>query len=415
MVGDPGRIRQILINLCSNAIKFTLQGHVIVETRCEMIANEKAYLTIKVIDTGIGIDDKHQKDIFNKFTQADASHSRRYEGAGLGLSITRALVEMMGGKIELESQKNKGSKFIVRLKLPVENTIEAFQVPDENNLDGIKALIVDDSPVNRQIMKEHLNSWGVNLEEADCGEKALEILHKAFERKEPFDMAILDFHMTGMNGEELAWAIKHDEEIQSVILVMLSSAENDFTNKTLDELGFSAYHKKPIRPSRLKSILSRAWSERLQPATTRKMEEKTEKKEELPRFKANALVVEDNIVNLKLAKKLLDKYDCSYKTAMDGMEALELFKKKENHFDIIFMDCQMPNMDGFDASIAIRKYEAKKNLQRTAIVAFTAHAMDSDKERCLDSGMDDFLTKPLRMDKLTEIMNKYLAGMKVED
>lgn len=411
IVGDPGRIRQIMINLCSNAIKFTQKGHVIVETKCEKIKNEKVYLRIKVIDSGIGIDKEHQKHIFEKFTQADSSNSRRYDGAGLGLSITKALVEMMGGEIEVESQKGKGSTFTVRLKFPLDKNMSLF-MDSENNMDGIKVLIVDDCKINRQIMKEHLNSWGIKTEEADSGEKALEKLHGAFAENAPFDIAILDFHMKGMNGEELAWAIKQDTEIKSVILIMISSAESNFTNKTLDELGFSAYHKKPIRPSRLKNILSRAWNERLQNPAPPPEEEHQKEKNPLPRYNAKALIVEDNIVNLKLAKKLLDKYACFYKTATDGAEALELFKK--NEFDLVFMDCQMPHMDGFEASIAMRKYEAKKKLKRTPIVALTAHTLESDKEKCLNSGMDDFLTKPLRISKITEIMEKYLSEFKEE-
>jgi signal transduction histidine kinase/CheY-like chemotaxis protein len=412
VVGDPGRIRQILINLSGNAIKFTSKGHVYLSVECEERTGAQARLRFSVADTGIGIPGGKLGHIFERFTQADASTTRKYGGTGLGLSISKQLVELMGGNIGVESKIGEGSRFWFTLALPVDLT-PPDTPPIDVDMTGVRVLGVDNNPTNLFVLREQLNSWGLRNDSSTSAEDALTLLRAAQSAGDPYHIAILDQQMPIMDGEQLARTIKADAELKNTALVLLTSIGIRGDAARMKEAGFSAYLTKPARASQLLNALMTVWDNQKRapsaPFVTRHSlaqgratifsDERTQ-----PIFRARVLVVEDNAVNQMVAARLLEKLGCRVDVAANGREAVEMVGLLP--YDAIFMDCQMPEMDGFEATQEIRRREGS-SIHRP-IIAMTANAMQGDRERCLDAGMDDYVSKPIRKADLTESLERHL-------
>jgi signal transduction histidine kinase/CheY-like chemotaxis protein len=397
VMGDEGRVRQVLMNLVGNAIKFTEKGQVLVEVRCTP-HDGRFELDVRVTDSGIGMDDETLARLFTKFTQADASTTRRYGGTGLGLAISKHLVEMMGGTIGAKSKPGEGSQFWI--KLPLSGAAEQPERrPPPFGLEEARVLIVDDNAVNRKVLSEQLASWQMKSNAAASGAAALEALRDASAAGTPFHIAILDQCMPEMDGLELGRSIRGDQDLSDTILVMLSSVGNRPEDRA--EV-FAAWVTKPVRSSALMDALARAWGG----PPNEKLAAAPASRPEAPRTARRVLVVEDNPMNQMVATKMLEKLGCRVDIAADGREAIAMVSSFP--YAIVFMDCQMPEMDGYEATRMIRKREAAAH---TPIVGVTAHAMAGDRERCLASGMDDYLTKPVTIDGFAGALERW-AGPK---
>ena len=413
VIGDPGRIRQILVNLVGNAIKFTKRGHIFVSVECDESTTPISF-RFSVEDTGIGIAAEKVGALFEKFTQADASTTRMYGGTGLGLAISKQLVELMGGQIEASSSVGEGSRFTFTLPLPLDRTFPTKRgaVLD---LGGARVLIVDDNPVNLRIVAEHLAPHKVEITCTSSASEALTALRAAQAHNTPFHIAILDHLMPQTDGEMLGREIKADPSLSSVLLFMLTSSGQKSDRARFEAAGFSAYLVKPARPGLLIEGLQVLWSSIVEgkPLTemvTRHSLAETRPAATVPNGAAalphmRVLLAEDNLVNQKVAKRLLEKAGCQVDVAADGLEACEMWSKTS--YDILFMDCQMPEMDGFTATGEIRRLERTRGGSwRTPIIALTANTMSGDKQKCFDAGMDDFIPKPIPLAELNRVLQK---------
>jgi two-component system sensor histidine kinase/response regulator len=416
VVGDAGRIRQILVNLTSNATKFTESGHVFIDVACRETNEDGALLEFSIEDTGIGIPPDKIGMLFEKFTQADNSTTRKFGGTGLGLAISRQLVGLMGGSIRVSSVPEVGSKFSFTLRLPLGTPTAQYHRAD---LVGAHVLIVDDNPVNRRVLAEQLAGCQVRLTAVCSAAEALDALHIAHSKGDPFDIAIVDFLMPGFDGEMLGRAIKSDADLQKTALVMLTSGVLSGNSLQLNEMGFAAYLIKPVRPVDLLDVLAIVRAALIGGTPINRMitrhsltefraSEKHHNTKVLAQMGAHILVVEDNAINRKLAVRLLEKFGCQADVACDGKQAVAMWSR--NHYDAILMDCQMPEMDGYEAATEIRRLEAgrlDKAGRRTPILALTASAMESDMNRCLRAGMDDFLSKPVQVESLRLAISRW--------
>jgi PAS domain S-box-containing protein len=393
--GDPARLRQVLLNLVINAIKFTERGEVVLRVQREGVDGNTASLHFTVTDTGIGIPKDKQAAIFDAFTQADASTTRKFGGTGLGLAIAAQLVSLMKGRIWVESEAGQGT--VLHLALPFTTRPGAPQriSPREASvLGGMPVLVVDDNATNRWILGDILANWGMKPTVVESGPAALRAFELAKKTKEPYPLAILDYHMPGMNGLELAERIHCQPELADVALILLSSVGQSGETERLTAAGISAALTKPARQAVLKETILTA----LAVPTTRS----TELPATLPVLadptrRAKVLLAEDNPVNTRLARAMLEKRGHTVVTAQNGREVMRLFRS--GSFDVILMDLQMPEMDGFEATATIRSAE-KSTGRHTQIIALTAHAMKGDREMCLAAGMDGYLAKPIRASEL---------------
>ncbi|MCX4247692.1 response regulator [Paraliomyxa miuraensis] len=406
VVGDQGRIRQVLLNLGSNAVKFTTEGHVMVSVTHTPRDDASALFRIEVQDTGPGIPHDRQQAIFEHFQQVDTSTTRTHGGTGLGLAIVKELVALMDGHVGVHSEEQRGSTFwfTVPLQLVPDAPARTVAPPD---LAGLRVLVVDDHLVNRRILTEQLSGWGMSAEPCASGERALELLREACEREQPFQLAILDFHMPKMDGVQLARAIKSDAALRSTVLLMLSSVTHRTGSDELDDAGFAAYLVKPVHQNDLIDAITTAWGER-DAASDRspvvrishygRHHTQTGPK---AAFRLRVLLVEDNSVNQKVAQRMLERLGCRVDVAGDGKAALAMLDTFP--YDLVLMDVQMPVMDGLEATLELRRRErgTDRHLQ---VVAMTAHAQPSDRERCLASGMDDYLSKPIRRQDLLRVL-----------
>jgi signal transduction histidine kinase/DNA-binding response OmpR family regulator len=410
LCGDPGRLRQILVNLVGNAIKFTDKGEVIIEISVDDENTTHVTIRFSVSDTGIGI---HQSDIdrlFESFSQADNSTTRQYGGTGLGLAISKQLTELMNGQIGVKSKEGKGSKFwftAVFEKQPEDNQ-EKIIVPE--NIREKYILIVDDNALNRFVLKEQLKSWRCRLREASSGIMALEKLRLATSANDPFEIAIIDMEMPEMNGETLGQKIKQDPDLRNTILVLLTSMGKRGDAKRIEEKGFSAYLTKPVKESQLYDCLATVTGMkkemlRDQPSTIVTRHSIAEAKKHNQRI----LLVEDNITNQLVALNILKRFGYNADAASNGKEALKALRIIP--YDIVLMDCQMPEMDGYQTTGEIRNPESKVLDHKVPVIALTAHAMKGDREKCLDAGMDDYLCKPINPQELHDILKKWIAKM----
>jgi len=408
LIGDPGRIRQVLTNLAGNAVKFTEQGHVLVAVECEEHDAAQARLRLVVEDTGIGIPEDKLAQIFDKFTQADASTTRRYGGTGLGLAICKQLAKLMGGAIGVTSEPGRGSRFWLTVPLPVDRQPAALPAPP-TELAGVRILIVDDNAVNRRVLEEQLARAGLRAHSVPSGRQGLQELRDAQAAGAPYQIALLDDHMPEMGGEDLARAILADPALSDrPLLAMLSSAgyQGDDTRR-LREAGCVACLVKPVRQRRLLDILAALWVERAGPATPSLRQAGASGR---PPFQAHVLLVEDNLVNQKVAGRMLERLGCRIQIAANGKEAVEMLDQFD--YQAILMDCQMPEMDGFEATEEIRRRQGSQ--RHTPIIAMTAHALAGDRERCLEAGMDDYLSKPIRLQDLESTLRRWLKPVEVE-
>lgn len=402
--GDADRIRQVLTNLVGNSIKFTKNGHVLIDVKCEEQSAGKAQLRLTVEDTGVGIAEDKQARIFEKFTQADASTTRNYGGTGLGLAISKKLVNLMGGEVGLSSTVGEGSQFWFTLPLAVEpDTPAAAQSTVE--LRGLCALIVDDNAVNRRVIEGQMAKAGICCRSLDTAESALEVLREAHVAGEPYQLALVDYQMPGMDGEALGRAILADQLLHgTVAVVMLSSSGDRGRGPRLREAGFAAYLVKPVRSSLLLDTLASVISN--QSAVESEGLAAPAKATEPSRSPATplagaarnmrVLLAEDNIVNQKVATRMLQKLGCRVDVAANGLEALEMWAQVPYH--VIFMDCQMPKLDGYAATAEICKRSPNGHVP---IVAMTANAVKGAREKCLEADMDDYLSKPIDLNSLT--------------
>jgi two-component system, sensor histidine kinase and response regulator len=404
--GDPGRLGQIISNLVSNAIKFTEKGEIEVKVNVLPGESDMGIVRFEVRDTGIGISPDGRKRIFDAFAQEDDSTTRRYGGTGLGLAISKQLAEMMGGHIGVESESGKGSRFWFILKLKKQSRDESISRIQFNDLRGVRILIVDDNSTNRNILHDQIISWGMSNGSAEDGRKALELLTAAAKRGEPYDLAVVDMNMPGMNGIELARAIKGDPLIASVRLIMLTSVGYFGDYDDALNSGFLSYLTKPVRQSQLYNSLLNVMNEPAEIISQKKSKDDEQDKKSW-HFHGTILLAEDNLVNQEVTRGFLESLGCRIDIVNNGREAVEALKREL--YDVVFMDCQMPEMDGFDATRVIREQEKDDNRQHVPVIALTAHAMEGDREECLAAGMDDYLSKPFTYEQLREKLERWMG------
>jgi signal transduction histidine kinase/CheY-like chemotaxis protein len=397
--GDRARVRQILTNLLSNAVKFTESGEVAVRVHVESASEDGTLVRFEVTDTGIGIPADVLPGLFDSFAQADTSTTRRYGGTGLGLAISRQLVELMGGEITARSTPGEGSTFAFTARFGT----AAGPRPSRNGRrprpDSLHALVVDDNATNRAIVEAYLSARDVRTETADSGADALAAMHAAARRGEPFEVVLLDGQMPGMDGVELARAISMAPSLRAARLIMLTSTTD--RRVAAREAGVHHYLQKPVRRARLLETVADALGglteepapERAEPGAAARPD--------------RLLVVEDNVVNQRVLEAMLAKRGFGVDTAGNGREALSMLAAGE--YDLVFMDCQMPEMDGYQATGAIRAAEEGGDAH-LPVVAMTAHALKGDRERCLAAGMDDYLSKPLRPTDLDAVLERWLGA-----
>ncbi len=419
--GDPGRVRQIMLNLLSNAVKFTNYGFVMIDVASKTIKDNKVEFTIKIIDSGIGIPKEQQKTIFNKFDQADQSTTRKFGGTGLGLSICTQLVNVMNGEIHVKSEKGKGSTFWFTIQLDPSDKVDTEHLPynikDLKDLKDLKILIVDDNETANIILEEQLKLLSMNISSASSAEEGLEKLHEAAKSDQPYQIVITDQCMPVMDGEEFGKTIKNDAELKNTVLIMLTSALKKGKGENLKDIGFNGYITKPTHPSELPQILSRVWQDQKTGKETHLItrhiikEVPTAERSKIQLTDTKILLAEDNKINQMVAVQILENIGCKVITAKNGMEAIDFYKQQS--FDFIFMDCQMPDLDGYEASQTIRKYEADNERKHTPIVAFTANVMQGDREKCLNAGMDDYVGKPVKPEDLEKMLIKWLPKEKI--
>ena len=406
VVGDELRLKQVLCNLLGNAIKFTENGEVLVKVReVEDKAGIKKFC-IEVRDTGNGIDPVAQEGIFEAFAHADNSVTRQHGGTGLGLSICAKLVKLFNGEIGVDSSPGEGATFWFTVELNVDS-VEPHLLPPLS-FSNWHALIVDDSPTNRQILRSHLESWGFQIKEAATGKQALEYLNTE-QGSELTDVVLLDMKMPGMNGLELGRAISQDARLDHLRLIMLSSLSPGDLNESEGENLFSARLTKPVRMESLyhtlKSVIGDAAVSR------RKRFSDTDlgnTDEESGGLEVSVLLVEDNPLNQKVASEMLSQLGCRVTMVVNGAEALDSIHNKD--FDLVFMDCQMPVMDGYEATRQIRQWESKNCREPIPIVALTANALKGDRKKCLSAGMSDYMSKPYTVFDLQQALAGNLSG-----
>jgi signal transduction histidine kinase/DNA-binding response OmpR family regulator len=404
VVGDPGRLRQVLINLIGNALKFTREGEIGLKVQTEVTESGASTLHFTVSDTGVGIDPKKLSTIFESFNQADTSTTREFGGTGLGLTISKRLIEMMGGRIWVESEFGIGSRFhfTVRLKTAEERVIEIEPTAALPVLSGVKVLVVDDNRTNRRILEGLVKQWGMNPTCAGDGEKALAALLAASEVDEPYGLILTDMHMPKMDGFGLVEEVKRRPELSTSTIMMLTSGGQRGDAARCGELGISAYLLKPVRKSELRDAIMRVLSTNKQSGPTRMVTKYSMQEDGGLGRSLNILLAEDNLVNQKLATRLLEKRGHRVTVASNGTQALAAWEK--GRFDLVLMDVQMPEMDGLEATRLLRERERSSG-EHQEVVAMTALVMKGDRERCLAAGMDGYLSKPISPQDLDNVLD----------
>jgi PAS domain S-box-containing protein len=401
-VGDPGRLRQILINLVGNAIKFTSSGEIVVSVTCRSRNAACCELQFNIADSGIGIPKEKQAAIFEAFTQADNSTTRQFGGTGLGLPISALLVKMMGGTVWVESVEGQGStfRFTAKLKtssLPASSSEETTQP----HLANISVLVVDDNETNRRILSEMVGSWGMHCRTAASASEALQILRDAHNAATPYRIVLTDCRMPGMDGFDFANAIRQDPNMSEALILMLTSADRNGDMKRCRELGIDRYLVKPIGKSELFNTIVAVLEgemKQLAPETPAPAPRPTSVN---PHPSLHILIAEDNPVNQMYLRLALEKMGHTTATAVNGREVIQ--RALNETFDLVFMDVQMPEMDGLAATAQIRDIENRRG-GHIPIVAMTAHALDGDQQRCLAAGMDGYISKPAKLLEIATII-----------
>jgi signal transduction histidine kinase/DNA-binding response OmpR family regulator/HPt (histidine-containing phosphotransfer) domain-containing protein len=400
--GDPFRIRQVITNLVSNAVKFTEEGDVVMKARLLSEDEQRVRLQITIRDSGIGIPLDAQQRIFDQFSQADGSTTRKYGGTGLGLTICRRLVELMGGTIGVESEAGKGALFCVELELERGASRLAESPGDAaRELEHVRILLVDDNPTNLEILERRFTAWGMHVTSTSSAGEALAAMRSACAEGKGFEIAVLDMHMPQIDGLQLARLIRKEPELAATRLIMLTSSYAVADATARGKAGILRCIYKPVRQTELRAVVVSVLKG--QPAPS-------EAEDEAPAYPSfrrtdRILLAEDNPVNQQVSQAMLAKLGLSVTIVSDGAEALT--RATSEHFDIILMDCHMPVMDGYEASRAIR--EAEGGVKRTPIIALTANVMEGNREQCLAAGMDDFLAKPYQLDELVSILRRWIS------
>jgi len=406
VVGDSNRVRQILTNLVGNAIKFTKEGEVVIRVKqIQSDEGENGY-RIDVVDTGIGITPEGQASIFESFTQADTSNVREFGGAGLGLFITYKLVTKMRGKISLRSRMDEGSHFTVELKLRAGGNAQN-NAGFRGMLCGAKVLIVDDNETNRTILYHQLKSWGAEPFPVESADRALEVLENAERSDSEFDVAILDLHMPGKDGIELARALQADERFRDLKRMMLTSAAMELSESELAAIGVTQNISKPVRQTQLYNALATLIPHH---ASNENGDEYQRHERIFEPLSAHILLAEDNLINQDVACSMLQNFGCTVEVVGNGRAALDACRL--THFDVILMDCEMSVMDGLEATRRLRKSSDKN--QQTTVLALTAHVLEGDREKCLDSGMNGFIGKPVKQEDLYNTLLEYIDKEKTQ-
>ncbi|MDP6637267.1 MAG: response regulator [Phycisphaerae bacterium] len=412
--GDPGRLKQVMINLANNAVKFTESGEVAISVTLESETQTRAVIRCSVRDTGIGIPAARMNRLFKTFSQVDTSTTRKYGGTGLGLAISKQITEIMGGRIGVESEDGAGSTFWFTAILD-KQPADSHQTPIElNDIANTRVLIVDDNSTNRRILQAYLSAWGCRPTETTCADEALAALQAGVNEGDPFELALLDNFMPGVDGESLGREIKADPELSDVILVMLASAAQAGDAERMRQVGFAAYLTKPIKQTQLLDCLRRVSghpeeSPEEPSETTVTGHSLSEERKQAVRI----LLAEDSVVNQTVALRILNaKLGYNADTVLNGVEAIESLSSKD--YDIVLMDCQMPEMDGYDASRTIRDPNSTVRNHNIRIIAMTANAMKGDREKCLAAGMDDYVSKPINPQALAEAIERNLSDLDIE-
>jgi signal transduction histidine kinase/CheY-like chemotaxis protein/HPt (histidine-containing phosphotransfer) domain-containing protein len=405
---DPGRLRQVLTNLVGNAIKFTDHGEVVVSLSRAGERDGSALVRFEVRDTGIGIDREAQSRLFEPFSQADASTTRRFGGTGLGLAISKQLVDVMDGEIGLDSEPGRGTRFFFTLPLvPSAPALDAGRDDAaESGLAGLRVLIVDDNETNREILQHRVLSWKMRAGAAGDGNAALATLRDAVRGGRPYQIAILDMQMPGMDGLSLARAIRADASLAATRLLLLTSIGVSGDGAQLSEAGIAAHLTKPVRQSELYNGLAEVMG-RPRRGAWRAMSQSSAAASATS-VSGVVLLVEDNPVNQDVAREMLECMGLQVHLAEDGVQALEVLAN--GHYDAVLMDCQMPRMDGFEATRALREREQENGLLRTPVIALTANALAGDHQACLEAGMDDYLGKPFTSVQLLLTLRRWLPA-----
>lgn len=416
VIGDDVRLRQVLLNLLGNALKFTTEGEVVIRMTKVGGDAENPLIRFEVTDTGIGIAQDQQSSLFDAFNQADDSITRRYGGTGLGLSIAQHIVHLMGGRIDVDSAPDDGSAFVFSVPLRADTSAELSDTLPPASLSGKRVLIVDDTPTNREILEEFTAGWGMESVTATSGADACALIEDSIAQNEQFDFALLDIAMPGMDGVALANWIRADRRCSGITLIGLTSFNLNRDNDEFQSAGFSEFVTKPVRRSHLmKTIAGVRDPSSIKPAAPSASPAQVSQNEPVdapppatsPR-RATILLAEDNLVNQEVGRQYLIRDGYSVHTANNGVEAVEAFQ--QGNFDLVLMDVQMPEMDGIRATAVIREFEKSNGLNRVPIIAATAHAFQDDRDKCIAAGMDDFLSKPYTRKELHPLLNRWLPS-----
>jgi len=406
LIGDPGRLRQILTNLTGNAIKFTEKGEVVIVVSLDKDMGAFARLRFEISDTGIGIPKDRMSRLFQSFSQIDGSMTRKYGGTGLGLAISKRLVEMMSGQIGVDSEENVGSTFWFTVVLKKQETSKPILSPKKSVLfKSYRVLIVDDNKTNRLVIRLQLKNMGFQLDEAYDGQMAYEMLEQAIDQDNPYQLAIIDMQMPIMDGETLGKNIKNNPKMSQLKMILITSAGLRGDASRMKKIGFDAYLNKPVKQAILNQCINEVFGSdnnelKKKSIITRHTLAENKKRN------IQILVVEDHLVNQKVIMSMLNKFGFNADKVENGEEALEVLKLKP--YDLIFMDIQMPKMNGYEATKAIRNPETPILKHNSVIIALTANAMKKDRDKCIQCGMDDYLAKPFNSNDLQKIINKHL-------
>ena len=407
LIGDPGRLRQIIINLARNAVKFTESGEIVISCEVESREENALMLHFAVSDTGIGIPRDKINTIFDSFRQLDGSTTRKYGGTGLGLSITRQLVEMMGGRIWVESEPGKGSTFHFTIKYglqPEKRT--AVSGPKPIGLKGLRIFIIDDNATNRMVFREMVTLFGVQCRDAPDGERGIFEMEKAVKEGNPYQLLLLDVQMPGMDGFEVCRIIKENKNLAGIKIILLTSIGQKGDASFCIKHGISGYLAKPVKHIELFDVIRKVMEQKREGTLTEDTQLITRHtiREDRRKWSSRILLAEDNHINQKLAVRLLERQCHSVAIAENGYEVLELLGQYS--FDLVLMDVQMPEMDGLEATKIIRENE-NANGRHIPVIAMTAHAMKGDRERFLEAGMDDYISKPINLGEFSEVIAKW--------
>ncbi len=423
VVGDPTYVRQILLNLANNAIKFTEKGHVLINIKSEAQQEDHIRIFFEIEDTGIGIPKDKQNYIFSKFSQAEESTTRKFGGTGLGLAICEKLVKMMNGSISVTSDGETGSVFSFNIILKTtQEKSDAYKHIPNINTKGIKVLVIEDYEANKNIFSQYLKKWDMPFDICSTTKEGLQAIEQSLEDKNLYDLCIVEHNLGSINGIDFTKQIKSDDKYKDLTFFIVASVGHVPSDKNLLDSGFSAFITKPFLPNELNNMIKVVFNAKRNnlkiPFITNHTLTKiinadtSETKSDLVQYPSkNILVVEDLKTNIILIKKILEKHDCHVSYVLNGKEAIETVKQMD--YDLIFMDCQMPVMDGFEATQTIRKIEASATEDRhITIIALTADATADDRERCLNSGMDDYLNKPFKPIDIAVMLEKWLSDKK---